>query len=326
MKLSWYGVFAAGCLLTVVPAYAESGVEYEIKTLKEDVRALQRQLYKSGGSSAAASASSTAAVTSDIQGKIGVYDESIRKVNGRMDELENMIKKLDQKLDKINRDMEIRFKILEGRQVPADLSAPVSSVTTKDYAAPVAVNASRTVVGDSIEGGDLLPIAGTVAAEEKQTTKSVSGSGPESLIPEDETGTQSAPAAVKAASSEDMYASGMQAFNGGYYDEAELAFQHILQKFPKDKLAGNAQYWLGEVYYKQGNFQKAKLAFKTGYENYKGGNKAPDSLFKLGMTMKSLQENKNACIVFMSFGEEFPKADAELAKRVKAESSRLGCK
>lgn len=326
MKLSWYGIVAAGCLLTALPAYAESGVEYDIKTLKEDVRALQRQLYKSGGSSAAASDSVTSSVTSDIQGKIGVYDESIRKVNGRMDELENMIKKLDRKLDKINRDMEIRFKILEGRQVPADLSAPATAVATKDYAAPVAVNASRSVVGDSIEGGDLMPIAGAAVAEEKQSGNNSAGSGPESLIPDDETEVQPAQAELKAATAEDMYASGMQALNGGYYDEAELAFQHILQKFPNDKLAGNAQYWLGEVYYKQGNFQKAKLAFKAGYENYKTGNKAPDSLFKLGMTMKSLQENKNACIVFMSFGEEFPKVEAELAKRVKNESARLGCK
>ena len=41
---------------------------------------------------------------------------------------------------------------------------------------------------------------------------------------------------------------------------------------------------------------------------------------------KANKENKNACIVLSSFGAEFPKANADLAKRVQAEASKLGCK
>ena len=68
------------------------------------------------------------------------------------------------------------------------------------------------------------------------------------------------------------------------------------------------------------------MAFKSGYEKYHDGNKAPDSLFKLGLTFKAQKENKKACIVLSSFNSEFPKANADLAKRVKNEASKLGCK
>ena len=109
-------------------------------------------------------------------------------------------------------------------------------------------------------------------------------------------------------------------------DEAEIAFQQILKQYPNDKLAGNAQYWLGDIYFKQGNYDKAKVAFKNGYEKYHNGNKAPDSLFKLGLVFKAQKENKKACIVLSSFGAEFPKANADLAKNVKKEAAKLGCK
>ena len=125
---------------------------------------------------------------------------------------------------------------------------------------------------------------------------------------------------------EDMYANAMQAYNNALYDEAELGFEDIIKQFPSHALAGNSQYWLGEVYTKQGNLNKAKWAFKNGYEKYKNGNKGADCLYKLGVTLENQHNNKGACVIFMSFAEEFPKANAELSKKVKAEAQKLGCK
>ena len=122
-----------------------------------------------------------------------------------------------------------------------------------------------------------------------------------------------------------MYQSGIQAYNSGLTDEAEIAFKEILQKYPKHNLAGNAQYWLGETYLKSGDLAKAKQAFKSGYEDYHSGNKAPDSLFKLGVTLERLNDNKSACIIYTSFAGEFPKANAELVKRVNAAKDKLKC-
>lgn len=131
---------------------------------------------------------------------------------------------------------------------------------------------------------------------------------------------------VNANNVDDMYAGAMQAYNNALYDEAELGFDDIIKQFPNHKLAGNAQYWLGEVYFKQGNLNKAKAAFKDGYEKYKSGNKAPDSLYRLGVVLANQKDNNRACIVFMSFAEEFPKANADLSKKVKNEAQKLGCK
>lgn len=317
-----------GSLLSAVPAYASSDMQKELEELREDLQVLQRQIYRGAGSSSAETSKSSAvsqdqAAAGNVQVKIGEYDEVIRKVNGRMDTLEYQVKQLSGKLDKINRDMEIRFKILEGRPVPANLSAPTPAIPTT-YEAPVASGAAKAVTGDGIQGDDLAPIAGSnVAAEKTNAAPAAADSGaPQALIAD-----EAKPVVTsQPKSAEEIYANGMEALNGGMYDEAEMAFQQILSQYPNDKLAGNAQYWIGEVYFKQGNYNKAKVAFKNGYEKYHNGNKAPDSLFKLGLTFKANKENKNACIVLSSFGAEFPKANADLAKRVKAEAAKLGCK
>ena len=139
----------------------------------------------------------------------------------------------------------------------------------------------------------------------------------------------SAPAAsgvVNGNKPEDMYSAAMQAYNSGLYDEAELGFEDIIKQFPRHGLASNAQYWLGEVYTKQGNLNKAQQAFKAGYEKYKNGNKGADSLYRLGVTLENQKNTKGACVVFTSFAGEFPKANAELSKKVKAEAQKLGCK
>ena len=136
----------------------------------------------------------------------------------------------------------------------------------------------------------------------------------------------SANGVVNGNKPEDMYAAAMQAYNNGLYDEAELGFEDIIKQFPSHGLAGNAQYWLGEVYTKQGNLNKATAAFKKGYEKYKNGNKGADSLYRLGVTLANQKNTKGACVVFMSFAGEFPKANADLSKKVKAEAQKLGCK
>ena len=62
------------------------------------------------------------------------------------------------------------------------------------------------------------------------------------------------------------------------YPKAESALRDFLKRHPKDPLAGNAQYWLGETYYVRGDFQQAAVEFMAGYQNYPKTNKGPDNL------------------------------------------------
>ena len=59
----------------------------------------------------------------------------------------------------------------------------------------------------------------------------------------------------------------------------------FVERYPKDPLAGNAQYWLGETFYVRKDYSNAATAFAQGYEKYPKGAKASDDLLKLGMSL-----------------------------------------
>ena len=59
------------------------------------------------------------------------------------------------------------------------------------------------------------------------------------------------------------------------------------------KLAGNAQYWLGETHYVRRDYKAAATAFLNGYTTFENSPKAPDSLLKLGMTLVVMGEKEN---------------------------------
>ena len=95
--------------------------------------------------------------------------------------------------------------------------------------------------------------------------------------------------------------------------------------FPKDELAGNAQYWLGESFFARSMFSQAAVAFAEGFKNYRSSQKAPDNLFKLGVTMAKLNKKEEACIAFKNFAKEYPKVSDSMKKRLEKEIQKLSC-
>lgn len=147
MKLSIMGVLAV--LLSISAAQAADW-QQEVADLKEDVQVLKRRVkskFESGVS----------AETSDLQLQSGKRGESIRELNIRLDDLDHQLTQSSADFERISRDIEIRIKMIEGKEVPANLSAPAPSIP-QTFEAPVANEASREVVGDEIQSGDLAPI------------------------------------------------------------------------------------------------------------------------------------------------------------------------
>ncbi len=319
------------CSTLITNVASAADLAREIETLREDVTVLQRQLYRENDK--------TSSANGDVQTKINEYDEVIRKLTGRLDELEHQLKENGEKLERYNRDMEVRLKILEGQPIPDNLAAPVPRFPTI-YNAPVAQDAAESVVGDKIKGEDLNSLEKEETKENNAATKSkpapvaiASKSIPTTAVapkPAQATATkQNATPAVSSAESNNpqtMYNAAKSAYDSGAYDRAGKLFGEIVEQYPKHALASSAQYWLGEVYLKKGEYNKAKVAFKDGFDDYKNGNKGADSLYRLGTTFELLEDNHRACLVLASFDDEYPNADKELKSKVNVEKIKLNCK
>ena len=109
------------------------------------------------------------------------------------------------------------------------------------------------------------------------------------------------------------------------YVESENAFKVFIGEHPKDPLASNAYYWLGETYYVQKKFQLAAISFARGYQSFPKGNKALDQLFKLSLTFINMGKYEDACASFSKLEVEFPKAPKRISNRAKEYKKRAKC-
>jgi len=110
------------------------------------------------------------------------------------------------------------------------------------------------------------------------------------------------------------------------YGAAQTAFESFLTRYPKDSLAGNAQYWLGEAHFVRGEYKAAANSFLKGYQNYASNARAADSLLKLAMSLDRLGQTDAACSSFAELSTRFPDAPENVKTRAKSERQRIGCR
>ncbi len=110
----------------------------------------------------------------------------------------------------------------------------------------------------------------------------------------------------------------------GQYAKAEAALGEFLKRYPKAKLAGNAQYWLGQTYYVRKMYTRATRAFLEGYNSYPDSPKAPAFLLKIGMSLNAMGEKVDACDAYRELASRFPDSMENKNKRP-PEEKRAGC-
>ena len=125
---------------------------------------------------------------------------------------------------------------------------------------------------------------------------------------------------------EEIYQRAYNILSKGNYEAAEAAFTTFIKDYPDHNLTSNAYYWLGQTFFVRKDHQKAAATFAEGYIKIPNGSKAADQLFKLGISLNSLNKNTDACATFKKLDKEFPGAPSRISDRAKTFKEKLGCK
>ncbi|MBI5238304.1 MAG: tol-pal system protein YbgF [Deltaproteobacteria bacterium] len=122
---------------------------------------------------------------------------------------------------------------------------------------------------------------------------------------------------AKGASNPDaFYQKGIGEVKSKEYGRAIGSFTGFLSAFPEHKLAGNAQYWLGEAYYAKGEFEKAIVEFEKVKKNFPKADKVVAAMLKQGFSFENLGSIKEARVLFEEVVEKYPKSpEANIAKK-----------
>lgn len=134
-------------------------------------------------------------------------------------------------------------------------------------------------------------------------------------------GSSNASAPPAGTSAEGLYKDALRDKSSAKYDLALDEFRNYLKWFGETEFAPNAQYYIGEIYYNQKNFDEALKAFDAVIGAPKN-NKSLDARFMKGRTLVRLGEKSEGAREFRAVVQASPGSD--VAKRAQAELRDLG--
>lgn len=216
--------------------------------------------------------------SASLRAKLGALNEEIRALNGRIEELEHRLNRQKQMATE-------GIKVEEGQ-----IETLARSTKTNDeriYQIEQYLNFEPSV-----------PKTPAKKPGEKTAAKIIPAGQAKNEINEDE-----------------IYRLAKQAFDQGDSDAARKKFQELIEKFPKSERADNAQFWIGEIYYREKWYEKAILEYQKVIENYPKGNKVPASLLKQGLAFLNLGDKTNSRLILEELIKKYPKSnEAKIAK------------
>jgi tol-pal system protein YbgF len=171
------------------------------------------------------------------------------------------------------------------------------------------INALGNRIGDTIER----------RSYPASQTWSPPGAPPQTSQARDTTGT-SAAAPGSPAQSKAIYDAAYLDLNRGNYSLALIGFRDFLSKDPESELADNAQYWIGECYYAQRDFNTAISEFSKVEETYPKGDKVPAAMLKIAYSHLQLDDRAGARATLRDLIHRFPKSDEATQARSKLPS------
>jgi tol-pal system protein YbgF len=119
-----------------------------------------------------------------------------------------------------------------------------------------------------------------------------------------------------------IYALGRAKLDAGLTQRARELFQDFLARFPKDELAPNAQYWLGETYYAEKKWNEAIVEFQKVLKEFKSSDKVPDALLKIGMSFQAQGDCTNALLFYEEVSQSHKSSAAAKTAHEKAGECR----
>ena len=206
--------------------------------------------------------------TIQLQNQVQALQDQMARMQQSFDErmgvMKNLIEQTTDNMNKVTGAVNSLQKTLS--QQNSDMSAKVDQVSTQVQALHDSLDELRARLNKLNTQLDQF------TAQQQNLPAQTPGAGP----------------AAQAPPPDVLYNSGLRDYNSGKYDIASQEFNDYLKFYSNTDLAGNAQFYLGEIAYRQGNFQGAIQAYDTVLQQYAGGNKAAAAQLKKGFALLEL--------------------------------------
>jgi tol-pal system protein YbgF len=124
-----------------------------------------------------------------------------------------------------------------------------------------------------------------------------------------------ADAAAQAPPPDVLYNNALRDYNGGKNDLASGEFSDYIKFYPNTDLAGNAYFYLGELQFKQANYQQAVQSYDQVLQNFPSGNKAASAQLKKGFALLELGQQDQGVSELRHLIQRYPHSPEALQAR-----------
>ena len=105
-----------------------------------------------------------------------------------------------------------------------------------------------------------------------------------------------------------LYNNALSDYNGAKYNLAAQEFADYIKYYGNTDLAGNAQYYIADIEYKQGNYQQAVQDYDKVIEQYPSGNKASAAQLKKGYALINIDQRDAGIRELRSLIARYPRS------------------
>lgn len=256
------GLFAA--LVAYAPARAHAAnkdiveLQTQVQQLMDSVQRLQSTVDAKFGllqhliEQTADNANRMNASVDALQKKLDAQAEA---TSGKVDTVSGQMQSLNDSVD------ELKSRMAKLDKSISDLQSQLQNIQ----------NPPATQPGQQPPSGEAQPAPGPGGAPAAQ-----SGQGPQGPAPQTQ---QQAPPL------QETYQAGLRDFNTGRMPVAQGEFQDVVTYYPQDDLAGNAQFYLGEIAYQQKDYATAIKEYNAVLETFSGSPKAAAAQYHKGLAL-----------------------------------------
>jgi tol-pal system protein YbgF len=126
---------------------------------------------------------------------------------------------------------------------------------------------------------------------------------------------QQAAAAAAAPPPDVLYNNALRDYNGNKNDLAIQEFSDYVKFYPNTDLAGNCYFYLGEIQFRQGNYQQAAQSYDQVLQNFPTGTKAASAQLKKGFSLIELGKQEDGVVELRHVIQRYPKSNEALQAR-----------
>lgn len=259
--------------------------------------------------------------------RIDRLENELRQANGRIEELENQQRRLEDQLKRFQQDVEFR---LGGAGAGANAVAAAPPVAAPDAAPPVkparksdafdpannpsAVGAPRPL--GTTPPSAPLDLAGKPNAAPMPTGPLVADLGP-TVVPGGGVGFTDGP--------REQFNTAIEAYRNGQYAQAEEQLKAFLAANGSHRLAPDAIFYLGETYFQRSRPREAAEQYLKLSTDFAKSARAPEGMLRLGQSLAALGSNDQACATFAEVGKRYPTASPAVKKSAEREMQKAHC-